>query len=74
MTQQSTQKFVMAIAKRAHRDWHKAVSQLTYNPDYQPARETKQEIEEFFCGEWFQFLCELEPELVSIAPRSCVHE
>ena len=66
MTQKSTRKFVVAIAERAQRDWLKAVAQLQDNPDYQHAWETKQEIEEFFSGEWFQFLCDIEPELGNI--------
>jgi hypothetical protein len=66
MTEKTMRLFVTAIVERALKDWRKAVDLLADNPDYPYALETKQEIEEFFADEWFEFLCEISPELTTI--------
>ncbi len=65
MTEETMQVFVAAIVERAVRDWRKAVSQLTDNPEYPYALATQQEIEEFFTGERFAFLCDINPDLTN---------
>ena len=66
MTEKSMQLLAAAIVERALDDWHKAVSQLAENPDYQYARNTKLEIEKFFSGRWFDFLCDINPDFANI--------
>jgi hypothetical protein len=51
---------------RAVADWHKAVSRLEDNPDYEYAWAAKDEIERFFESEWFALLCEISPDLTTI--------
>ena len=58
--------FAAAIIDRALHDWHKAISQLQVNPDYQHAQNTKREIEEFFSSWWFESLCEINPDFTRI--------
>ena len=66
MTENTMRLFVTAIVERALKDWRKAVALLADNPEYSYALETKREIEEFFANEWFEFLCEITPELTTI--------
>ncbi len=66
MTETSMQLLAAAIVERAVADWHKAMSQLEDNPDYEYAWATKDEIERFFESEWFELLCEISPDLTKI--------
>ncbi len=66
MTEKIMRHLATAIVERAVTDWRKAVSQLADNPEYRYALETKREIEEFFDTDWFDFLCEINPEFTTI--------
>jgi hypothetical protein len=66
MTETSMKHLASAIVERALSDWHKAVSQLEANPDYEYAWADKDEIERFFESEWFDLLCEISPDLTKI--------
>jgi len=66
MTETTMRIFAVAIVERAVADWHKAMSQLEDNPDYQYAWETKDEIERFFESEWFGLLCDINPDFTII--------
>ena len=66
MTETSMRHLAAAIVERAVTDWHKAVSQLEDNPDYEYAWAAKDEIERFFESEWFFLLCEISPDLTKI--------
>jgi len=66
MTKASMKHLAAAIVERALFDWHKAVSQLEGNPDYEYAWAAKDEIERFFESEWFSLLCEISPDLTKI--------
>ena len=66
MTETSMKHLAAAIVERAVTDWHKAVSQLEGNPDYEYAWADKDEIECFFESEWFELLCEISPDLTKI--------
>ncbi|MDA3835228.1 MAG: hypothetical protein PF495_17725 [Spirochaetales bacterium] len=57
---------IMRILAAALVDWRKAVTLLVDNPDYRYALATKQEVEEFFTDEWFEFLCNINPEFTNI--------
>ena len=66
MTEASMRHLAAAIVERALSDWHKAVSQLEGNPDYTYAWADKDEIERFFASEWFELLCEINPDFTKI--------
>ena len=66
MTETSMKHLAAAIVERAVTDWHKAVSQLEDNPDYEYAWYDKDEIERFFESEWFELLCEISPDFTKI--------
>ncbi len=66
MTEASMRQLAAAIVDRAVMDWHKAVTQLEDNPDYQHAAAAKDEIERFFESEWFGFLCDINPDFTKI--------
>jgi hypothetical protein len=66
MTEASMRHLAAAIVERAVTDWHKAVLQLEGNPDYEYAWATKDEIEQFFESEWFELLCDINPEYTKI--------
>ncbi|PKL12460.1 MAG: hypothetical protein CVV52_09960 [Spirochaetae bacterium HGW-Spirochaetae-8] len=66
MTETSIRLLAAAIIERALDDWRKAASQLKDNPDYQYAWEAKDEIERFFESEWFEFLCDINPDFTKI--------
>lgn len=55
-----------AIIERAIEDWRKSITLLNENPEYHYAIETKQEIEEFFESQWFEFLCDIHPDLTKV--------
>ena len=55
-----------AIFNRAVEDYRKALSLLQKNPEYTRAIEMRDEIEEFFDDEWFDFLCGINPEILRI--------
>lgn len=55
-----------AIIERAIEDWRKSITLLNENPEYQNAKETKDEIEEFFESQWFEFLCDIHPDLTKV--------
>ena len=42
------------------------MTQLDDNPDYQHAWAAKDEIERFFEIEWFDFLCDINPDFTKI--------
>lgn len=62
MTENTMKLLVAAIIDRAIKDWKKADTQLSENPAYRPALRTKREINEFFQGDWFEFLCDINPD------------
>jgi hypothetical protein len=66
MTETSMRHLAAAIVERAVTDWHKAMSQLEDNPDYLYAWADKDEIERFFESEWFDFLCDINPDFTKI--------
>ena len=66
MTETSMKHLAAAIVDRAVSDWNKAVSQLEDNPDYEYAWYDKDEIERFFESEWFEFLCDFNPDFTKI--------
>ena len=66
MKESTMQLLAAAIVERAIDDWHKAITLLAGNPDYLYAIETKQEIEEFFESQWFEFLCDIHPDLTKV--------
>lgn len=66
MTEASMRHLAAAIVDRAVMDWHKAMSQLEDNPDYLYAWADKDEIERFFESEWFDFLCDINPDFTKI--------
>ncbi len=64
MSDNNMKQLVVAIINQAVKDWEKADKQLTTNPTYRQALRTKQEISEFFQGDWYFFLCDLNPDFV----------
>lgn len=66
MKESTMQLLAAAIVERAIDDWHKAGALLVGNPDYHYAIEIKQEIEEFFESQWFEFLCDIHPDLTKV--------
>ena len=66
MIEAGMRQLAAAIVERAVLDWHKAVTQLGDNPDYQHAWVAKDEIERFFESEWFGFLCDINPDFTKI--------
>ena len=66
MTEASMRHLAAAIVERAVMDWHKVHLLLKENPAYVPALETKAEIERFFQGRWFEFLCDFNPDFTKI--------
>ena len=65
MSEKVIKQLVVAIINQAVKDWEKADKQLTTNPTYRPAVQTKGEISEFFQGDWFAFLCEIHADYAS---------
>ena len=63
MSESTMKLLATAIFNRAVEDYRKALFMLQKNPDYNKANEMKDEIEEFFKTEWFDFLCRINPEL-----------
>ncbi|HKL58452.1 MAG TPA: hypothetical protein VJ863_01025 [Sphaerochaeta sp.] len=66
MSEKSMRLLAAAVIERAVTDWRKAVSLLDENPDYQYALEIKYEVEEFFAGQWFALLCDINPDFTKI--------
>ncbi len=66
MTISSTRTLAAAIVKVAVSDYDRAVRQLIANPEYTQALNLKQEVERFFASNWFDLLCELNPDLTKI--------
>lgn len=50
---------VMAVVGRAIGDYRKALANLEKNSNYEAALKIKNEIDQFFKSEWFEFLCEI---------------
>ena len=66
MTETSMRLLAAAIVERALDDWRKVHLLLGENPAYAPALETKDEIEKFFKGRWFELLCDINPDFTKI--------
>ena len=53
-----------AIVVLAAEDYRKALRDLSRNPDYKPALNTKAECEQFFQSEWFRLLTPLDGPMI----------
>ena len=49
-----------AVILQAVKDWRSAVRKLKKRPRYDPARQMKEECEQFFLSEWFGELTEVD--------------
>lgn len=66
MTISSARMVAAAIARVALNDYNTAMRQLSTNPDYDKALDTKADVERFFESNWFDLLCELSPDLTKM--------
>lgn len=53
-----------AIVMQAVKDWRDAVHKLKKRPRYEPAKEMKDECEEFFLSDWFTALTSVDGESI----------
>ena len=53
-----------AIVLQAVKDYKSALRTLRRYPRYEPAKETKAEVEEFFRSQWFRTLTEIDGEML----------
>ena len=49
-----------AIILQAVRDWRESVKKLKKRPRYDPAKQMKEECEQFFLSEWFEQLTSVD--------------
>lgn len=58
------QELANAIVLLAAEDYRKALKDLTRNPEYKTALNTKAEYEQFFQSEWFRLLTPLDGPMI----------
>ena len=51
---------IQAIVLQAVKDWRKSVKKLKKHPRYTPAKQMKDECEDFFLSDWFEELTDVD--------------